>query len=144
MTSRKSGPSEILKMLNLMQPEEAHGLIKKIKDENPGLAQYLEENIIQLQDIENLTPSMLTTLIAEISIKDLAYALKGQKSDSTFIFLSGQISQNNREELQEYYQKTQVRKKEVLDSQQKIIKKIKQLQDEGKIILHPSKNDQWV
>lgn len=73
----KGGVKEAAKMLQGLGPEGARKLLEDIRKKDPQMAEALEANLISMEDLQYLTPSMLVGLLRDLNLETFGLALRG-------------------------------------------------------------------
>lgn len=72
----KGGPKEVAKMLNKMTLQERERLMREITQRDPRLAEEIKASMLSFEDLQTITVKMFQELLREISLADLALALR--------------------------------------------------------------------
>ncbi len=143
MKKRIDGFKVALEMLKGLDLKAQQHLIEEMMKKDPEMAHRLQEHLISFEDLKFLTTSMMKRLLQEININDLGLALRAG-SKELVEHLTSMISTNLKKDLDETLKGKPRALSEVLEAQQRILEKVKILQDKGEIILSKDKSEKFV
>jgi flagellar motor switch protein FliG len=130
-------------ILNRMAPEARDRIMKTMQASSPAIAQRVEENLFNFDDIADVTPQGIQLLIAAVEQMDLVRALKGASpkvKEHLFANMSERRQKIFKDEL-EALPPTAIG--DISRSQQRIMVKLDELRSAGSIKTM-SKQDVWV
>jgi flagellar motor switch protein FliG len=132
------GAAAAAAILNAMAPDKKAKLVQNIQKEAPELADKIEDNLYNFDEIAGLTPQSIQTLIAAVSKDDLLLSLKlagDEVKEAIFTNLSERRRAILKEEL------VDLPPTKVVDAQaaqRNILDTVEKLRAEGKIKSHDS------
>ena len=129
---------EMLQGLNL---SEQQALIAEMARKDPEMAVKLKAAIITFDDLIKLTPTMMSDFLRVISTQTLGLALRGASLELQN-HLTKMVSRNIREDIDFVLKGKPQALSEVMKAQDEIMQKVRELIDQGKVVL--SGNDELV
>ena len=73
----KGGVKEAAKLLIGLGTAAQKKILAQIKEKDPSMAKKLEANLVSMEDLAYLTPSMLVGLLRDVSLEEFGLALRG-------------------------------------------------------------------
>ncbi len=143
MTNLKGGPEEVLKMLQLMGEDEREVLLNNMGTKNPGLVEYLRENLVRFSDLIYLTTSMIQNLLREVSPEALGMALRGGNQDLLDHFTSN-VSRNLKADILGIYNGPPKPLSEVTKARDEIMQIVREKIKKGEIVINPAGTEKYV
>lgn len=140
MAKFQGGLVEMIKAISLLDAQEREKLLKNIALKDPKMAQEIEARLYSLEDLLFLSPQMLSAFLREISVSDLALGLKLYEEAFRQEFYQKLPSSLVRD-LKDQIENTKVPKSKANESHQKVVLKIKNLVDQGKLIIRKNDRD---
>lgn len=138
------GLKSVIEMLRVMEIEDREKLLANIAKENIAFADLLRQQIFTFQDLCNLSPREIQTLLRGVSEDKLSLALRGEDEGIIAVFLKNMPSKLG-ESVKELIESGPARKKsDVIEAQNEILQFAKGLDREGKINLRKEANEEWV
>ena len=133
---KKIGGTKIVaEILNQCDREVEEDIFKKLEEQNNSLAESIKQLMFVFEDIEKIDDRGIQMILKEVSTEDLSLALK-MASDSLKEKIFKNMSQRAVQILKEEMEtKGPVRVSDVEKAQQNIIKVVRRLEEEGKIII---------
>jgi flagellar motor switch protein FliG len=129
----KSGTATVAQILNDADISVERHVLDIISERDPQLASDIKEQMFLFEDIIHFDDRTVQLIINEMEKTDLVMGLKGVEEELTQKFLSN-MSQRASDMLQEDMDALgPVPLKDVKEAQQRIIKKIKELEENGQI-----------
>ncbi|MCG8372963.1 MAG: flagellar motor switch protein FliG [Balneolales bacterium] len=129
----KSGTAIVAQILNGADIAVEKNVLEGIEDRDEHIAQEIKEQMFLFEDVVNFDDKTIQVIINEIEKADLVMGLKGTADEISIKFL-GNMSSRAADMLREDMEALgPVPLKEVKDAQNRIIKKIKELEDAGQI-----------
>jgi flagellar motor switch protein FliG len=129
------GVEQIIEILNFADKDTEQSILRSLEKENPELAKEVKKHLFTFEDIIRLDSKALRNILQEVKIGDLAIALSAYPDDYRIIIM-GNLSEGSAKMLEEESKflspeaKLQAREK-----QQEIVRKIRQMEKEGKVII---------
>ncbi|MDZ4784805.1 MAG: FliG C-terminal domain-containing protein, partial [bacterium] len=132
--------AQILKTLRFSHKER---LVQAIVAKAPTLARKIVASLFNFDDISELTPQGIQTLIKEVDHSDLVLSFKLTSNTTQKVILEN-MSERKRNMLQSDFESLPpVKKAEVEDAQKRILTKLDELRTAGAIRTQ-GKNEVWV
>ena len=132
--------AEILKKMRISQKEK---IVQAIEVKSPALAKKISESLFNFDDIKELTPQGLQTLIKEADYNDLLLSFKLASAEVQGLFLQN-MSERKREMLKADFESLPPTKKsEIEEAQKRILMKVDELRTQGAIRTQ-STNEIWI
>jgi flagellar motor switch protein FliG len=129
----KSGTATVAQILNEADINVERKVLENIQLRDPQMADDIKEQMFLFEDIIHFDDRTVQLIINEMEKSDLVLGLKGVDENLTAKFL-GNMSNRAADMLREDMEALgPVPLKDVKEAQQRIIKKIKQLEEEGQI-----------
>lgn len=126
-----SGPKAVADILNAANMSTEKMVLEDLTDRDPELAEEVKKLMFLFEDIAQLEDSVIQRIISEVDKKDLVLALKGASEDLKNKF-TGNMSERARVILEEDMEAIgKVRLSDVEEGRMRIIKVIKNLEDQG-------------
>lgn len=135
------GSSGVAKIMNSLGKPKGERIIKAIRKADKPIADAIEEGMFVFEDLMDLDPKALGTVMRSVDSSSLVYALKGAPKelvDRIFASMSQRAAQSIQDEMGE---KTMVKRAEVDEAQKAVIAIARQLADAGEIVLGAAGND---
>lgn len=132
----KSGPKEAAKMIQEMGAA-GKKLLETIRKSDPKMAELIELNLVNLEDIQYLTPTQLLSFLRDINLETFGLALRGVNKEITQKILDS-VSTGIRLDIEEGLKGGLKPMSEVDKAQQTILKVLKQKIDSGEIVIDPN------
>ncbi|MEW6172074.1 MAG: flagellar motor switch protein FliG [Bacillota bacterium] len=129
------GVESLVNILNMVDRAAEKSILEDLENEDPALAEEIRKRMFMFEDIVKLDDVSIQRILREVNTKDLAVALRGaaeEVKNRIFKNMSQRAGQMLKEEL-EYM--GPVRLKQVEEAQQKIVKVIRALEENGEIII---------
>ena len=140
----KGGTSVVASILNEANISVEKNVIKLIEERDPVLAEEIKKLMFLFEDIAHFDDRTVQIIINEMDKSDLVLGLKGVSEDLTNKFLKN-MSTRAVDMLKEDMEALgPVHVKDVEDAQQRIIRKIKQLEEDGRISTRKMSDDEIV
>ncbi|MBD67056.1 MAG: hypothetical protein CME62_17775 [Halobacteriovoraceae bacterium] len=136
MAKFSGGVKEAAKMLAGLGQAEQKKLLEQIRLKDPQMAQELEDNLISMEDLQYLTPSMLVGLLRDLDLEEFGLALRTLDSEITDKIL-GQVSTGIKLDIEDGLKGKPRKLSEVQAAQSKILKVLKDKIDQGQIVINP-------
>ncbi len=129
----KSGTATVAQILNEADIAVERHVLEKIQERDPQMASDIKEQMFLFEDILHFNDRTVQLIINEMEKTDLVMGLKGVADELSNKFLSN-MSTRAADMLREDMEALgPVPLKDVKDAQQRIIRKIKELEEDGQI-----------
>ena len=138
----KGGVKEAAKMLMALGPAAQRKLMEEIRARDPKMAALLDQNLISMDDLQYLTPSMLVGLLRDVNLEEFGLALRTVDKTITDKLL-GMVSTGIRLDIEDGFKGKPRKVSEVEEAQGKILKILREKIDKGHIVINPE-GDQLV
>ena len=142
--SRLGGSKTAAEIINFLGATAEVSLLDSIREEDPELAQAIEDQMFTFDDLINLDDKAIQLLLREIQSEDLVVALKGAEPglrDKIFRNMSQRAAETVREDLEA---KGPVKLSEVETQHKEILKIVRRLADAGQIAIGGGGGDEFV
>ncbi|VDA99338.1 Flagellar motor switch protein FliG [Olavius algarvensis spirochete endosymbiont] len=129
------GVGSIVDILNLVDRSTEKAIIETLEEEDPELAEEIKKRMFVFEDIVMLDDRAIQRVVREVDANELAKALKSVDSevqDKIFRNVSKRAAALLKEDM-DYMGPT--RRKDVEESQQKIVSIIRKLEEQGDIVI---------
>jgi len=143
MKKKIDGLKSAVEMLQGLDLAKQQAILADIAKKDPELAIKIKENLVTFDDLEFLTVSMMKRLLQEIELDDLGLALRGANRKVTNHLLE-MFSSNMKRDIEDILKGKPRPLSEVLEAQQRVMKKVHELIQKGEIILSKSKSEKYV
>lgn len=138
------GVDSIVEILNLVDRTSEKGIIERLEEEDPELAEEIKKKMFVFEDIVMLDDRSIQKVMREVDSQELAKALKSvdnEVQDKIYRNMSKRASAMLKEDM-EYM--GPIRMKDVEEAQQKIVSIIRHLEDQGEIVIARGEGDELV
>jgi flagellar motor switch protein FliG len=140
--SHPGGVDVVVSVLNRVDRGTEKSIMQRLEAENPDLAQEIKRRMFLFEDIARLDDRFVQRILRDIDTHDLTLALKGASDtirEKLLSNVSSRVADMVREELQYM---GPVRLREVEEAQGRIVAVVRQLEEEGEIVLsHGGEDD---
>lgn len=140
----KGGPTAVAHILNEANVSVEKNVMRNIEDRDPQLAQKIRQQMFLFEDIAHFDDRVVRLIINELDKADLVLGLKGVSEDLVNKFLTNMSSRAVEMMKEDMEALGPVHIKEVEKAQQRIIQKIKQLEEAGQISTRKTSSDELV
>ena len=138
------GISSIVEIINNVDRGTEKNIMETLEIEDAELAEEIRKRMFVFEDILTLNDRAIQRFIREVDPKELATALKGASEDVQNIIFKN-VSKRMAEMIKEDMEfMGPVRLKDVEEAQQKIVNKIRKLEDMGEIIISRGGGDELI
>ena len=138
-----NGPRVAAQILRNMKLSNKDRIVNEIEKRAPRLAQRITDNLFRFDDITELTPQGVQTLIKEIDHDDLILSFKLASDKVKDVFLKN-MSERKRGMVQSDVESSPpARKADVEEAQKRILIRLEELRSQGAIRTQ-SPNEVWV
>ncbi|XPV77141.1 MAG: flagellar motor switch protein FliG [Desulfovibrio sp.] len=138
------GVASVAEILNAVDRATEEEVLSEIEEESSQMAEDIRNLMFVFEDIKSLDDRGIRELLKEISNEDLTTALKGSSDDLREKFL-GNLSERAGTMIREDLEiMGPIKLSEVEASQQNIVKTVRKLEDEGRIVVSRGAGDVFV
>ncbi len=133
--STAGGVSALVEILNKVDRATEKGILEALSDRDPELAEQVKNMMFVFEDIIHLDDRSVQQVLREVDTKELSLALKGvseEVANKVFKNMSKRAASMLQEEMEFM---GPVRLRDVEGAQQRIVNIIRQLEDQGDIII---------
>jgi flagellar motor switch protein FliG len=139
------GIESLVNILNSVDRGTERHLLESLGEKDPELVEEIKKRMFVFEDIVKLSPQAIQRVLREIDNRDLAIALKGVMGGP----VEKVILDNTSKRLQEMIREDMevmgpIRVRDVEEAQQKIVSVIRQLDDNGEIIVSHNGEEELV
>lgn len=131
---RIDGKEEALKLLNHLSTSERRKLLDELRSKDQALADYLEANLVKLEDIVFLSPTQLVLFLRNLDLYEFGVALRIVEEEVVSKILQ-KVSTGIRLDIEDGLKGPLKKMSEVQELQNKIVLKLKEKIDKGEIVL---------
>ncbi len=135
MVTKVGGVAPVAEILNAVDKATETRILATIEESNPELAESIRELMFTFEDLSLIDSKQMQTVLKDVDQADMVLALK-TASDSVreliFSSMSSRAAEMVRDDLENL---GPVKVSDVEAAQQKIIKVVKKLEEEGKIVI---------
>jgi flagellar motor switch protein FliG len=142
--TRLGGSKTAAEIINFLGGSAEGILLDTIREEDPDLAQAIEDQMFTFDDLIDLDDKAIQILLREIQSDELIIALKGADQplrDKIFKNMSQRAAETVREDLEA---KGPVKLSEVEARHKEILKTVRRLAEEGQIAVGSGNGDEFV
>lgn len=134
--SFKGGVKEAAKMLMGLGPKAQKALLEDIRKRDPKMAALLDENLVSMEDLIYLTPSMLVGLLRDVNLETFGLALRTVDKTVSDKLLK-MVSTGIRVEIEDGLKGAPKRVSEVEAAQAEVMDIVRKKIEMGQIVLNP-------
>ncbi len=138
-----NGPRIAAQILKNMKLSSKEKIVKAIEKRSPGLAKSINDNLFRFDDIIELTPQGVQTLVKEVEHDDLVLSLKLASPKAKEVILQNMSERKKNLVESDFESLGQVRKSEVEDAQKRILGILEQLRSQG-LVRSQATSEVWV
>ena len=138
------GVHAVAEILNAVDRATEEEVLSEIEEESPGMSDEIRNLMFVFEDVKNLDDRSVRELLKEISNEDLSMALRGAKDDLRELFfknMSERAANMIREDLEVM---GPTRLSEVEAAQQNVVKVVRRLENEGRVVVSRGSGDLFV
>lgn len=132
----KGGVKEAAKMLSALGPAAQSKLLEEIRLKDPVMAAKLERNLVSMEDLQYLTPSMLVGLLRDIDLEIFGLSLRTVDQEVVKALLD-QVSTGIRLDIEDGLKGRPRKVSEVEEAQGKVLEVLREKIKLGHIIINP-------
>lgn len=141
MVTKVGGVAPVAEILNAIDKASETRILSTIEESNPDLAEQIRELMFTFEDLTLIDSKQMQTVLKDIDKNDLAMALK-TASDAVKELILSSMSSRAAEMLNDDLENMgPVKVADVEAAQQKVIKVVKKLEEEGKIVMAGAGDD---
>jgi flagellar motor switch protein FliG len=135
MVTRVGGVQSVAEVLNSVDKSTETRILTTIEENNPDLAEQIRELMFTFEDLTLIDSKQMQVVLKDIDKSEVAMAMK-TASDAIKELIFASMSSRAAEMLQDDLENLgPVKISDVEGAQQKIIKMVKKLEEEGKIVI---------
>ena len=135
MVTKVGGVGPVSEILNAVDKATETRILSTIEEANPDLAEQIRELMFTFEDLSAIDAKQMQTVLKDVEIPDVTMALK-TASDAVKELIFSSMSSKQGDMLRDDLENLgPVRVSDVESAQQKIIKVVKTLEEEGKIVI---------
>ena len=135
MVTKVGGVGPVSEILNAVDKATETRILSTIEESNPDLAEEIRELMFTFEDLSVIDAKQMQTGLKDVEIPDLTLALKTASDAVKELIFSSMSSKQGDMVRDDLENLGPVRVSDVESAQQKIIKVVKTLEEEGKIII---------
>ena len=141
MVTKVGGVEPVAEILNAMDKASETRILSTIEESNPDLAEKIRELMFTFEDLTLIDSKQMQTVLKDVDKADLAMVPK-TASDAVKELILSPVSTRAAEMLNDDLENMgPVKIADVENAQQKIIKIVKKLEEEGKLIMAGAGDD---
>lgn len=142
--SRVGGVDPLVNIINRSDRPTERQIVEGLEGLDPSLADEVKSRMFMFEDIVGLDDRSVQQVLRQVDTADLALALKGV-SDAVRTKITGNLSERAAENLlDEVEMLGAVRLAQVEEAQQGVIRTIRQLEEQGQIMVRRGSDDEFV
>jgi flagellar motor switch protein FliG len=138
------GVKTVAEMLNRMGRTESKNILDKLEQENPELAAHIRQLMFVFDDVQYLPDKALQEILKRSDKSVLTVALKGANEELREKFFRNMSSRAVETLKEEMSFMGPVRVSEVTEAQSAVTEIVRQLEEEGVIVLAPGAEDDYI
>ncbi len=143
-TSRVGGVDALVGIINRADRSREHEMLQGLQDLDPALANEVRSRLFLFEDIVDLDDKSIQQVLRQVDANDLAVALKGVP-DAVRDKITGNLSERaSANLLDEVEILGAVRLRQVEEARQQIIGVIRQLEEQGDIVVRRGGDDEFI
>jgi flagellar motor switch protein FliG len=129
------GVRSLAEVLNRADRSTEKAIMEKLEESNPTLAEEVKRLMFVFDDLVALDNRTIQQILREVDAKDLALALKGAKEEVKEHLLKNMSNRAKAMIIEDMEVMGPVRLKNAEEAQQKIINVVRQLEEQGEIVV---------
>ena len=133
--AKVGGIEAVAEMLNTLEKNIEGRILANIEETNPELAEQIRELMFTFEDLVLVEPSGIQVVLGKVKQNELVLALKTASEQIKELILNNVSERQRNMILDDIENLGPVRVSDIDAAQQKIIKQVRQLEEEGKIII---------
>ncbi len=138
------GSSAVANILNAATISTERMVLEDLEMRDPDLAEEIKKLMFLFEDILDLDDRVVQKIISEIDKKDLVVALKGSSNELVKKFTNNMSNRASGILIEDMDAMGPVRVKEVEEAQQRIIHRVKQLEELGQISIRKTSGEEMI
>lgn len=138
------GVNAVAEILNAVDRATEEEVLAEIDEDSPGMADDIRNLMFVFDDVVNLDDRSVRELLKEISNEDLTLALRGSKDDLQDLFFRNMSERAGGMIKEDLEVMGPTRLSDVEEAQQNIVKIVRQLEDEGRIVVSRGGGDVFI
>jgi flagellar motor switch protein FliG len=132
----KGGVEEAAKMIMGLGPAAGKAVLDDIRKRDPKMAALIEKNLVSMNDLQYLTPSMLVGLLRDLNLENFGLALRTVDKDITQKLLD-MVSTGIRLEIEDGLKGPLRKLSDVEAAQAEVLDIVRKKVEMGQIVLNP-------
>ena len=140
--SQKRDPHEVMAdMFNALDRSTEEAMLGALEECNPESAERIRSLMFTFEDLMNLLPASIATVVKNADKREMALALKGAPEEMRLLFLSAMTERAGKMLREDISAMGPVRARECEEAQTGLVRLAKALADRGEIVLVDPKAD---
>jgi flagellar motor switch protein FliG len=140
--SQRRDPHETMaEVFNALDRSTEEALLTALDSQAPDSAERIRRLMFTFEDLANLLPSAIVTIVRNADKRQMALALKGAPDSMRQIFYSGMTERSSKLLKEDILGLGPVRSKDCEEAQSALVRLAKNLSDRGEIMLVDPQND---
>jgi flagellar motor switch protein FliG len=140
-TSRRDAHEMMAEIFNSLDRQAEQRFLASLEERNRDAAERIKQLMFTFEDLGNLDPAGMQTLLRQIDKDKLAVALKGASEELRNLFFSNMSERAAKIMREDMQALGPVRLRDVDESQNAIVQTAKELSNQGEIVLAENKGD---
>jgi len=137
-----SGPRALVETLNHADLSVETAVLEALAERDPELGEQVRESLFIFEDLPRLDSRALQMVLREVEASDLALAMKGASDEIKKVVFES-LSENAAAGLKEDLESLgPTPRRDVYDAQQKVVMRVRELADEGKISIRQEEEEE--
>tara|TARA_B100001250_G_scaffold14296_1_gene12499 strand:- start:10189 stop:11223 length:1035 start_codon:yes stop_codon:yes gene_type:complete len=136
------GPKVVANMLNLTGSSIERSVLEQLDSHDPEIAENVRNMMFLFEDIQLLTDRDIQCLLAEIDQKDIVIALKTASEELKYKILENMSERVRALVEEELSYLGPIRLRDVEEVQLRIVQKVRQLEQQGQVVIRRTKLDE--
>lgn len=131
----RGGVADLAEVLNNSDRATEKGILEKLSERDPELAEEVRALMFVFEDIEHLDPKTIQRVLQELETRDLALAMKGVSKSVADLISSNMSSRASQALAEEIELLGAVRRADVEKAQNVVVAAIRRLEEAGEIVI---------
>lgn len=141
--AQKRDPHEVMAdVFNALDRSTEESMLTSLDSCNPDAAERIRALMFTFEDLGNLLPAAVATVVKNADKRQLALALKGAPEDLKQMFMNGMTERASKMLREDMEAMGPVRARECEEAQAELVRLAKSLADQGDIVLVDPKSDE--
>ncbi len=137
-----SGPRAVVETLNHADLSVETAVLEALVERDPELGEQVRESMFIFEDLPRLDPRTLQMVLRQVEVSDLSLAMKGASDEIKKVVFEN-LSENAAAGLKEDLESLgPTRRRDVYEAQQKVVMRVRELADEGKISIRQEEEEE--